>query len=324
MANIGYIQVNRHCNNACHFCSNPSNGSNISYERGKAIIDDFLEKQYAGVIFTGGEPTLSPDLPKWIAYARERGMPSRIISNGMMCASLPYIQKLKNAGLELVHFSVYSYNAKIHDFLTDTPGSWKKLMLSIKNALSLGINVQINMVINHYNQSHLDTTVQFLVKQFPEIHHFVWNNLDPLMMRKNDIALSTLPDFTAFEWPLGRAMQFLESSGRTFRVERVPLCYMRGYEYASTETRKIVKEEERMVYFLDERDVVEQRGEWFVHDKWAECTDCDLNPICAGIWMSKPFETLGKMHEWYYSSVQYKPQKLSKEEKKSIIDKIRE
>jgi MoaA/NifB/PqqE/SkfB family radical SAM enzyme len=46
MANIGYIQVNRHCNNACHFCSNPSNGQNISYEEGIALIDDFLVREY--------------------------------------------------------------------------------------------------------------------------------------------------------------------------------------------------------------------------------------------------------------------------------------
>lgn len=83
------------------------------------------------------------------------------------------------------------------------------------------------MTINHYNQSHLDTTIVFLTKQFPKIQHFVWNNLDPHMMRKTDTAISTLPDFSLFESPLRRAMQFLEDSGRTFRVERVPLCYMR-------------------------------------------------------------------------------------------------
>jgi MoaA/NifB/PqqE/SkfB family radical SAM enzyme len=120
------------------------------------------------------------------------------------------MKRLAEAGLELVHFSVYSYNPKVHDFLTDTSGSWKKLMLSIQNALSLGVRVQINTVINHYNQGHLDTTVGFLCKQFPEIRHFVWNNLDPLMMRKTETALSTLPSFAEFEAPLQRAMQLLD------------------------------------------------------------------------------------------------------------------
>jgi hypothetical protein len=33
---------------------------------------------------------------------------------------------------------------------------------------------------------------------------------------------------------------------------------MRGFEWASTETRKIVKDEERIVYFLDFREMVHQ------------------------------------------------------------------
>lgn len=181
-----------------------------------------------------------------------------MISNGMMCSSPEYVQRLADAGLELVHFSVYSCHDKIHDFLTDTPGSWQKLMKSITNALNSGVRVQINTVINHYNQTHLDKTVKFLVKHFPPIQHFVWNNLDPLMMRKTDTAWSTLPNFDVFQESLHEAMSFLESGGRTFRVERVPLCYMRGFEWASTETRKIVKHEERIVHFLDERETIRQ------------------------------------------------------------------
>ena len=100
-------------------------------------------------------------------------------------------------------------------------------MISISNALSCGVRVQINTVINHYNQNHLDTTTKFLVKHFPQIQHFVWNNLDPEMMRKTDTAWSTLPDFDTFSLPLKNAMRFLQDTGRTFRAEKIPLCYIR-------------------------------------------------------------------------------------------------
>ncbi len=323
MANIGYIQVNRHCNNACHFCSNPSNGQNISYSTGVELIDDFISRQYRGIIFTGGEPTLSPDLPRWIAYVKEKWIESRIISNGMMTANFAYMRKLSDAWLELVHFSVYSYNPKIHDFLTDTPGSWKKLMHSIQNALSLWVRVQINTAINHYNQSHLDITTKFLVWQFPLLRHFVWNNLDPMIMRKSEVALSTIPDFSIFELPLRRALQYLEGTWRTFRVERVPLCYMRGFEYASTETRKIIKQEERIIHFLDERKVSEQPSEWFFHDKSIVCDSCDLNDICGGIWFAQPAHAFWEDHPGYYDFVEYRPQKVSDLEKNAIIQKIK-
>ena len=324
MANIWYIQVNRHCNNACHFCSNPSNWNNISFERWIELIDEFVERWYQWVIFTWWEPTLSPDLPKWISYTKVKWLWNRIISNGMRCSDEKYVKKLASAWLELVHFSIFSCYEQVHDFLSDTPGSWKKLLRSIYNAQKNGIRVQINTVINHYNENHLDKTVKFLLHYFPSIHHFVWNNLDPMMMRKTETALSTLPSFLWFKDSLHNAMNFLEKSWKTFRVERVPLCYMRWFEWASTETRKIVKDEERIVYFLDKREMVKQESSWFYHDKWEDCEKCDLNPICAWIWFSKPANLFWDQHPAYFGKEKFFPQKVSEDEKKEIICKIKQ
>lgn len=313
MANIWYIQVNRYCNNKCHFCSNPSNWNNITYEYWISLIDDFISRKYRWIIFTWWEPTLSPDLERRIKYANEKWIENRMISNWMMCSNPDFVKRLSDSWLELVHFSFYSCYEEVHDFLTDTPWSWKKLIMSITNALNNNIRVQINTVINHYNQTHLDKTVKFLVKHFPNIKHFVWNNLDPLMMRKTKTALSTLPDFDIASKSLLKALKFLEETGRTFRVERFPLCYMTGFEYASTETRKIVKDEERIVHFLDNRETIRQYWQHWEHDKREECKECDLNDICSGIYeMDK-----------YYNYVKIYPKKLSKEEKLNIVKKIK-
>lgn len=311
MANIWYIQVNRHCNNACHFCSNPSNWNNITLQRWYELIDDFVKKWYQWIIFTGWEPTLSPDLPKWIEYSKKMWLWNRMISNGMMCANYDFTKRLADAWLELVHFSVYSCYDKVHDFLTDTPWSWERLMKSITNALKCWIRVQINTVINHYNQNHLDKTVIFLTKHFPQINHFVWNNLDPEMMRKTKTALSTLPDYDWFKESLNKAMDYLTSTNRTFRAEKMPLCYIRWYEFCSTETRKIVKEEERIIHFLDFREEIRETD--FYHEKLEKCKTCDLNMICSWIYEAKK----------YYNYVNVYPQKVTKEELEKIILKIK-
>jgi len=310
MANIWYIQVNRYCNNKCHFCSNPSNGEDISYNRWVELIDDFKKRKYHWIIFTGWEPTLSKDLESWIKYANKKWIESRIISNWKRCSDLEYVQKLKKAWLKLVHFSFYSYIEKIHDFLTATPWSYKKLIKAIQNCLKEWIEVQLNCVINKYNQDHLDKTVKFIVNNFQQINHFVWNNLDPQMMRKTKIANSTLPDFKIAWKSLKKAIDFLDKLWKTYRVERLPLCFMKWFEHASTETRKIVKNEERIVHFLDFRESFREL-EW-EHEKVAECSKCDLNSICAWIYEFKK----------YYNYVKVKPQKLSKKQKENIIKKI--
>jgi phenylacetate-coenzyme A ligase PaaK-like adenylate-forming protein len=82
-------------------------------------------------------------------------------------------------------------------------------------------------VINKYNENHLDKTVKFVIKNFPQIKHFVWNNLDPQMMEQNTLSLSALPDFEKSSKSLLKALEFLKKTERTFRVERFPLCFMR-------------------------------------------------------------------------------------------------
>jgi hypothetical protein len=76
-------------------------------------------------------------------------------------------------------------------------------------------------------------------------------------------------------------MRQLHQSGRTFRVEKVPLCYMADFAWASTETRKIVKGEERIVHFLDAKQTVRQT-DW-EHRYARSCDVCSLRTICGGL-----------------------------------------
>jgi len=64
---------------------------------------------------------------------------------------------------------------------------------------------------------------------------------------------------------------------------------MRGFERASTETRKMVKEEERLVYFLDDRKMNIWKTQWFMYSYSKKCKNCDLYFICAWVWQRKRF-----------------------------------
>ncbi len=54
----------------------------------------------------------------------------------------------------------------------------------------------------------------------------MWNNLDPSMGRAEVNQADFTPRLADFERSLHRALSFLEKTGRSYRVERVPLCYM--------------------------------------------------------------------------------------------------
>ena len=64
---------------------------------------------------------------------------------------------------------------------------------------------------------------------------------------------------------------------------------MKRFAEYSTETRKIVKEEERCIQFLDDKGFVRQKE--FLHGKGSACDVCRFDPICAGMYsMAKTFD----------------------------------
>jgi len=281
VANIGYIQVVRHCNHFCGFCSNPTTPYTHDFDSMKVLVDDFVRRGYFGVILTGGEPTLHPELPRICAYAREQGLHVRMITNGHRLADGSFARAMGDAGLSLVHVSIYSVKPEVEATLRGMEGTLERAFAALDNAHAEGIDVNINSVINRLNADHLDLSVRTLVAQHPFLHHFVWNNLDPSMGRAEVNQDEFTPRLADFELSLHRALRFLHRSGRTFRVEKVPLCYMADWAWASTETRKIVKGEERIVHFLDQKQTVRQTDWEHIYSE--SCDVCSLRTICGGL-----------------------------------------
>ncbi len=281
MANIGYIQVVRHCNHFCGFCSNPTTPYTHTFESMKVLVDDLVRRNFFGVILTGGEPSLHPELPRICRYATDQGLHVRMITNGWRLSDEGFARDMAQAGLKLTHVSVYSVRPDVEERLRGTAGTLEKAFAAVENAHRFGIEVNINCVINKLNSDHLDENIRHWMTHHPHIRHFVWNNLDPSMGRAEVNQTQFTPRLADFELSLHRAMKLLHKSGRTFRVEKVPLCYMSEFPWASTETRKIVKGEERIVHFLDAKQTVRQT-DW-EHLYSSVCSTCTVRTICGGL-----------------------------------------
>jgi MoaA/NifB/PqqE/SkfB family radical SAM enzyme len=281
VANLGYIQVVRHCNHFCGFCSNPTTPYVHTFETMKVLVDDLCDRGYFGVILTGGEPSLHPELPRIARYAGGRGLHVRMITNGWRMAEPGFAREMADAGLKVVHVSIYSVRPEVEALLRGLPGTLDLAFAAIDNAHAAGIEVNVNCVINKLNADHLDENIRHYLARHAHVRHFVWNNLDPSMGRAEVNQAQFTPRLADFEVSLHRALRLLHASGRTFRVEKVPLCYMTDFAWASTETRKIVKGEERLVHFLDHKQTVRQTS--WEHIYAEACDVCSLRTICGGL-----------------------------------------
>ncbi len=281
MADFGYIQVIRRCNQNCRFCASPDNGRELSLEKARKQLLRLSERGYDGVVLTGGEPTLSESLPEIIRYANELNLPARIVTNGQRLADRAYLLTLMDAGLRHVNLSVHSHRAAVQAFLTGNRESLANIVRFLFHTRNLPLRVDISQTICRQNMDHLHEAVGWICEKFPFVRHISWTYLDPCMER---VAMhpEVLPSYRETEVSLRAAMDYLIRSGRSFRVEKVPLCYMGPYARFSTETRKIVKKERLAGEFLDERTAFEQNV-WY-YAKPLICKACSLETICAGIW----------------------------------------
>jgi sulfatase maturation enzyme AslB (radical SAM superfamily) len=307
MANIGYMQVTRRCNQKCRFCSNPEREEEVSLSLGKKQISALKRKGYLCVVFTGGEPTMSSHLPDFIRHCRDIGYMHKLCTNGQKTADADYLAELAECGLEHVCLSFHSCKPDVQAYLSGNEDSLKNIIRTLQNLQRYpNIAVDILTTINSFNADHLSGNVRFLLNHFPFFHHYTWNHLDPRMNRTAENP-ETIPKLSNVQMELHFAMKLLDDNGKQFQVERLPLCYMAEYAHHSTETRRIVKKEERMTYFLDERGCLNWT-EW-KHEKAACCAVCALNEICAGLYQMDVF----------YDSSELFPVFIDKEE---IIRKI--
>jgi MoaA/NifB/PqqE/SkfB family radical SAM enzyme len=151
--NIGYS-----CNEKCKFCyyiqtvKDRNTEKDLSTDEVKRRISFIHSKEIQTLEFTGGEPTIRPDLVELIAYAKSLGFKSiSMITNGLRTANFDYAKKLADAGLDDVLVSIHGNNAKAHDDVTETAGSFDKTIQTVKNFQQLPVKVRANCVISGYN-----------------------------------------------------------------------------------------------------------------------------------------------------------------------------
>jgi pyruvate-formate lyase-activating enzyme len=294
MAQLGYIQVTRICNQRCLFCSNPENQRLVTPAEFREQVRDLAATGHDGVLLTGGEPTLHPQLPELVRVAARAGLAVRVITNGQETARPGVLEALRRAGLRHLHVSLHSHLARVQDRIARNPGSRDRIVKTLHAAARLRITTDANIVFNTLNLPHLERMARWLVRNFPNVRHVVLNGLDP---HTNRVAANPwiVPKLSDIELPLARTLDALHRAGRTFRVERVPLCYMGEWPHVSTETRKIVKGESRVIHFLDEKG--RYATNTFQHEKAPCCRVCPADAICAGLYSM----------DRYYSSAELYP-----------------
>lgn len=320
------IHTNHACNLKCRFCYYGDSAcikeKDPTLDELKSWLKKAKENGALDVDFCGGEPTLRPDFPELLEYTRKIGY--RIIgvtTNGQRMANRDYVKKLVKSGLNDALFSLQGYNAKTHDYLTQVPGSFDRIIKAIKNVKKSGIILRINSTVTKENYKHLPKLAKLILKLQPDAVNFIkFNPWDVALASSREL----MPRYSEMAPHLKQAIDILKPKISKVSVRYFPLCFMQGYEKHISNCTNLLWESDEwglhtaqynmkkksVKYYLDILNrfikkipvIIRVRPslsftKWFnevtiknLYIKLPECKKCSYNLICDGI--DRPYPQL--------------------------------
>jgi len=149
--------ITRECNLNCIHCYaravHHSNEKELTTQEGFALLDDLAEFGAPVILFSGGEPTVRPDLTELANYAVGKGMRAVISSNGTLIDK-KMADELKKAGVSYVGISLDGLE-EVNDHFRGMNSAFKMALQGIENCSEAGIKVGLRFTINQSNKSEV-------------------------------------------------------------------------------------------------------------------------------------------------------------------------
>ncbi len=156
----------RTCNLKCEHCYAQSDGhryDQLSTEEAKVMIDDLAAFGAPVLLFSGGEPTMRPDLLELMHYAKSKGMRVVISTNGTLIT--PELAKqFAEVGLSYVGVS-FDGDPETHDKFRGVQGSFDRALQGLKNAQAEGIKVGLRFTINKHNWREINDIFDLMQRE---------------------------------------------------------------------------------------------------------------------------------------------------------------
>ena len=280
------------CNNKCVFCINWDK-RNIPGGTTLEIKKEMTEARTRGSSYLeiiGGETTIRPDIIKLIGFAKDLGFDTIMMStNGRMYSYKEFAQKILQAGLNSIVFSIHGHTANLHDSLTQVSGSFKQLNMGIKNIkeitkeLNLKISIGSNTCIIKQNYKYLPQIGKYIQSLGISNSEFIF--VDPnygaafKFFDKLVPKISQIAPFVHKCLDIGKKNNFPH-----WHIRYVPLCYFQNYLNQISELQEVATfQTEHVAPDFYNPDAEKGRAR-VGRAKTERCRGCKLYNRCEGIW----------------------------------------
>jgi sulfatase maturation enzyme AslB (radical SAM superfamily) len=308
------------CNNRCVFCMEADKRDYPERDT-HTVMRDILTARKSGSNYLeiiGGEATIRTDILRLVKFASAQGFKTVMMAtNGRMMSYPEFAKKLVGAGVTDLVFSIHGSTAKIHDSLTNSPGSFDELMRGIANLRKLGFTrIGSNTAIVKPNYKCLPALGRLLLSQRIVNSEFIFADCNEGGVRSNYDKLGARISDAA---PYMRALLDLglRNGMNGWYVRYVPLCHFSQHLDCVSE----INEQQSFITEHVAGDFVNRNVSasrvTAGRAKSPVCLKCVMNARCEGIWKHyaqvwgtkelRAVKKIPEQHKVSINNVQQKP-----------------
>lgn len=276
------------CNNRCRFCVDADKRELREKTTAEILREVYAARRKgAGVLeLIGGEATIRPDFARIVSTAKKIGIEEVVTAtNGRIFADKAYAGKITEAGIDAVIFSVHGPDAKIHDALTMSPGSFSELEKGLSNLRALGFKrINGNTTVVRQNMRSLPRIAAFYAAK--KIKNVEYIFVDPNYGGAYNDFEELVPKISLAAPFMRRALNIGRKAGfNQWKVRYVPLCHFKGHEEQISELneRRLFLTEHWAPDFRNEDAIISRAV--IGRKKPARCRPCRRYDLCEGLWV---------------------------------------
>jgi MoaA/NifB/PqqE/SkfB family radical SAM enzyme len=221
-------------------CSNPSEFQNrnsykdYNFDVLKQRIDEinfFDEKNNIigdKIILTGGEPTIHPDFFGILSFIRKK-FPEVIIeldTNGRRFYYPSFTKRVLRFERINIYTSLHGFDAKTHDAITRTPGSFLQTVKGIENILKykkLGLHeLELRIIITKLTYQYIEKILKFIKEDFPQVDRIVLIFMEMEGQAGDNFKIVGLT-YSQFQKSIPKIAKWIPKF-KEFRFYHFPLC----------------------------------------------------------------------------------------------------
>jgi glycosyltransferase involved in cell wall biosynthesis/molybdenum cofactor biosynthesis enzyme MoaA/tetratricopeptide (TPR) repeat protein len=241
------LDVGLKCTHSCRFCYYSHLDRSDDQFRGmrraafrslddcKEILRRLAANGFINFDYTGGEPTLHPEIVEITRYAhQELGLKGRIITLGQFlmrrmprCRSERLIDDLLDAGLTNFLFSLHAVEEELFERISGE--SFARLRAAMEHLDTRNFHYTTNTTVFEWNHRHLPEIAREVTRHQVYLHNFIIMNAY-YEWNRDGRAFGVQARYSEVAPYLREAVEILESSGVAVNIRYAPMCAVRGME----------------------------------------------------------------------------------------------